>query len=363
MKEYERCLNETCLERALAFYNQAIEEYAAFGEAYYKRALVFGFLEEYEKELEDLNHAIKIFENYLASEQANQEIMFNLGMAYYRNYKLSNYVDKAWYYLSEVQKINPKHAMSVFELANILKYEKRDYEEAINYYDRAIKIQSQNAEFYLERGECFDSLRRYEYALSDYGHGIALAPEKWQLYNRRGELYIKLNKWAEACNDYRCFRKFCPYDEMEPVLNLQKNPLGGPCIELYFAENTTKHKLGHPDSWYLEDCVFREFYSCFASSISNFSVYGDWEYTFRDMCQVKDELNTNLKALDEIQCFQEFFQHVEEAHFLPTLVRHFGDLEMHWKAWLVQLKNINKQLIFCIENALLCNCKMYFFGV
>lgn len=86
MCEYEQRFEEIYLEKALDFYNQVIAKDVAYGEAYYKRSFVYGLLEEYDSQLKDLDMAIIIFEDKLKQTPDNEEILFNLGMAYRHYY-------------------------------------------------------------------------------------------------------------------------------------------------------------------------------------------------------------------------------------------------------------------------------------
>lgn len=363
MREYDRCYEEAYLITALDFYSQAIERDAVYGDAYRKRALVYGLLEEYDRKTDDLNKAIQILENALEQGQAEQELLFNLAMTYRDNHALEHSVEQAWYYFNEVLKMNPGHAQAMFELANILKYEKRDYAAAVAYFSDAIQSNMDNVNFYLERGECFESLKRYHQALGDYDKGISLKPQDWRFYNRRGELYIQLKQWSEARDDYIKFRNFYPYAQHTPVMALQKEVIGGPCIEFYFAENTDQHKPWHPDSWYIEDCIFMEVHKCFAQPFPTFSIYGNFEYSIQDMRQVLDGLIDSLAALNLVCSYADFFSHVVETWFVATLIRDFADFEVHWMEWLEQLKRIHIELISHMCDALACGKRLYLFGV
>lgn len=363
MSEYDQCNKEAYLEKALELYSLAIVKNRAYGEAYYKRARVYGLLEDYDNQNKDLDTAIKVFENELNQNPDNLEVLLNLGMTYCQHHRLEHSIERAWYYLNKVTEIDPINAKAAFYLADILKWEKREYEVAIEYYDIAIQFEEVNADYYLERGECFESLRLFDQALADYGKGSSLNPEDWRFYNRRGELYMQLNQWEEARLDYQRYRKYTPYQRHTPLISLEKEKGGGPYIELYFAVNKHDHNNWSSDSCYLEDAIFIEFYHCFASGVPNFSIYGEVEYSPSDLIRVKALLTESLAGLNDICEYDDFIDHVIETRFISTLIRYFDDWEINWEEWLQQLKAIYSNLISCIDDAIASGKKLYFYGI
>lgn len=363
MREYEQCFKENHLEEALDFYSRAIAKDASYGEAYYKRSFVYGLLEDYDNQNKDLDMVVRILEDKSKQAPNNEDILYNLGMTYRHYYSLDNSIKRAWHYLTKVLEMNPANAKAAFGLADILKYEKREYELAIQYYDRAIQIDAANAESHLERGECFEFLKQYNSALEDYEKVVSLQPDNWKLYNRRGELYIQLKRWTEARKDYQRYRKYAPDLGRAPLISLERGVVRGAYIEFYFAENADDHEFWNSDSWYLEDSVFIEFYRCFASDFPNFSIYGDFEYPLGDMKQVKDALIESFAELNQIHRYDDFTDHVVKTKFIITLIRCYDDWEIHWSEWLEQLKEINRKLILSIDDAVSSGKMLYFYGI
>lgn len=133
--------------------------------------------------------AVKIFKEKLKQAPDNGEILFKLGMTYHYYYLLDNSTKRAWRYLTKVLKINPANFKAAFGLADILKYEKREYELAITYYDKFIQFEAANAEYYLERGEYSQILKYFDHAFRNYAKGMSLQQDHWQRYNRWGFEY------------------------------------------------------------------------------------------------------------------------------------------------------------------------------
>ena len=64
-------------------------------------------------------------------------------------------------------------------------------EDAVSDFSRAIGIESDTAEYYLERAGCYRNLRDYTSALNDLERVIDLEPNQVESYNRRGLIYWK----------------------------------------------------------------------------------------------------------------------------------------------------------------------------
>lgn len=80
--------------------------------------------------------------------------------------------------------------------------EKGEYEEAIKHYDQAIRINSQFAEAYNNRGNAKDLLGRHEEAIADYDEAIRINPQIAQAYYNRGKTKDVLGRHKEAIADY-----------------------------------------------------------------------------------------------------------------------------------------------------------------
>lgn len=76
------------------------------------------------------------------------------------------------------------------------------YEDAIDCYSIAIRMQPNIAEFYNNRGFALDRLSKYADAISDYDKAIALDPQIPNFYNNRGFAYNRLGEYDKAVSDY-----------------------------------------------------------------------------------------------------------------------------------------------------------------
>ena len=76
------------------------------------------------------------------------------------------------------------------------------YEKAIVDYDKAIRLRPDYAEAYNNRGVALADLGRYEKAIVDYDKAIRLRPDYAEAYNNRGVAYVDLGRYEKAIVDY-----------------------------------------------------------------------------------------------------------------------------------------------------------------
>lgn len=92
---------------------------------------------------------------------------------------------------------------SVFyrERADDLRF-KKYYAEAIQNYDKAIKLDANDKIAYHNRGLALQTLQRYEEALADFTKVIELDPKNRNAYHNRGLVYYHLGQYERAIADY-----------------------------------------------------------------------------------------------------------------------------------------------------------------
>src|SRR6266702_724621 len=72
------------------------------------------------------------------------------------------------------------------------------YEEALAAYEQAIRLDSNNAYAYINKGIILRNLKRYEEALAAYDLAIHLNPNTTEIYNNKGNALQALNRNREA---------------------------------------------------------------------------------------------------------------------------------------------------------------------
>ncbi|MBD3879512.1 MAG: tetratricopeptide repeat protein [Quinella sp. 1Q5] len=95
-----------------------------------------------------------------------------------------------------------------FEEANKLYYAK-NYQEAIKLYDELLNFGG-NASVYNNRGNAYLDLKQYERAIQDYDKAIQLNPNHEMAYNNRGLAYGKLGQKDKEIQDYESAIKLNP---------------------------------------------------------------------------------------------------------------------------------------------------------
>ena len=92
-------------------------------------------------------------------------------------------------------------AQGWFSIGN-LHGEKSRHQEAINAYDEAIRLKSDMAEAYINRGIAKQRLGQYGEAIADYDEAIRLKPDYAGAYYNRGHAKDDLGQYEEAINAY-----------------------------------------------------------------------------------------------------------------------------------------------------------------
>ena len=81
-------------------------------------------------------------------------------------------------------------------------YNIEKYEEAINSYSRAHKLEPENNEVYNSRALCYLRLKKYKRAVADYTKAISLKPEDPVAYTNRAHCYKQKGLYKKALMDY-----------------------------------------------------------------------------------------------------------------------------------------------------------------
>lgn len=77
-----------------------------------------------------------------------------------------------------------------------------DVKDAINDYDQAIRLESENASWYNSRGLAYASSGNYERADQDYAEAIRIDPKFALAFNNRGNLYLNNREFTKAIDAY-----------------------------------------------------------------------------------------------------------------------------------------------------------------
>ena len=80
--------------------------------------------------------------------------------------------------------------------------ESKLFQEAIERYDRALKLEPDMGPVYIGRAQVYDHLEMYQLALGDLTQAIEFEPDSRSAYSHRGDVYSHLREYGLAVEDY-----------------------------------------------------------------------------------------------------------------------------------------------------------------
>lgn len=166
-------------------------------------------------------------------------------------------VGQTSYYLNEIDdsraafekmlEINPNEAIAYQYLAK-LDAEKENYKSAIENVKKAIAIEDNNFEFYMDLGSYSRFIGKFKDAENSWTKAIELNPEYFLAYAYRAGLYDEQNRFAEALKDYR--------------MVIETNP------KYYFAYEALGILAWHEGNWEEARLAFEKAYGYNKNNIS-----------------------------------------------------------------------------------------------
>lgn len=97
--------------------------------------------------------------------------------------------------------LNPQY-IDAYYSRGIVYDDKGDYDQAIRDYTRAIELDPQYAEAYYNRGFAYDNKGDHDQAIKDYSKVIELKPQIIAAYINRGAAYAQKGDYDQAIRDY-----------------------------------------------------------------------------------------------------------------------------------------------------------------
>jgi CHAT domain-containing protein/tetratricopeptide (TPR) repeat protein len=141
--------------------------------------------------------ALETFQQAAALEPQNPQVLYALGLAYYRLERYQEVIAP----LNQALQIQPSYTLALAR-RGMAYQELNQKEQARADFERAIQIQPQDYEGWRGRGIAFNELKRYEEAITDYTQAITLKPDFHYAYNNRGIALLDLGRYEEAIADY-----------------------------------------------------------------------------------------------------------------------------------------------------------------
>lgn len=140
-----------------------------------------------------LDKAMLAYEQVLRLAPKHFEALHHVGIVAFqaRNFTL------AAGFIRSALAVNPDVASAHSNLGNALK-EMRQFDDALQCYDRAISLEAGNADTYYNRGVVLQALRRFETALHSYDRALAMNANDEQAWNNRAVVLKTLEQYESA---------------------------------------------------------------------------------------------------------------------------------------------------------------------
>jgi len=175
------CLKEDDNEKALEYFNKAIDIEPKNGDHYYNKGIALYKAGNFYESIESFLNAIKLNEN-------DWEAMNWLGETYLKN---NNY-EKALLYFKRSTQIEPRNSRG-YDGIGYIKLKKKLYKEANKYYKKTIKIDPENSAAYYNMGYIHEKLKDYDKALEHYNKALEIEPQNKQALKSKEKLVEKMN--------------------------------------------------------------------------------------------------------------------------------------------------------------------------
>ncbi|MGL6281902.1 MAG: tetratricopeptide repeat protein, partial [Microcoleaceae cyanobacterium] len=88
--------------------------------------------------------------------------------------------------------------------------EKRQFQQAIPYFQKALKIQPHHPDIYLMLGNCFYELQQYEQAIQVYQEALQVEPNSPEIHANLGSIFVNRKQFDQAVHYYEQALKINP---------------------------------------------------------------------------------------------------------------------------------------------------------
>ena len=99
-----------------------------------------------------------------------------------------------------VPELNSQDAIEFFNIGNIC-YNKEEYQNAIDAYSTAIRLDDKYKNAYFKRGIAYYHIKEYQKAIDDFSETIRLDDKDEMMYYNRGTAYIYIEEYQKAIED------------------------------------------------------------------------------------------------------------------------------------------------------------------
>lgn len=142
--------------------------------------------------------AVKSYTEFLRLNPKDVKSLYNRGRAYQE----LGQTDKALEDFNQVIKEDPNNTNAYLSLANDYYYRLKDFDNAIFYADRVLKIDAQNEVAFTLKGKAYQKLGKLSEALEAYNNALSVNERYADAYLSRGSLRIYQKQNSRACTDF-----------------------------------------------------------------------------------------------------------------------------------------------------------------
>ncbi|NQE05854.1 Photosystem I assembly protein Ycf3 [ANME-1 cluster archaeon GoMg1] len=197
LDELEDLLRRSEREKAYELIN---EDKGITAKILINEGISFGIIKEYDLSISYIEFAGKIAEDKSIKEEARENLAVtynNQGFAYH---ELKQY-ERAIEDFNKAIELNPNLAVA-YNNRGFAYHELKQYERAIEDHNKAIELNPNLSMAYNNRGIVYGELEQHERAIEDYNKAIEVNPKYVEAYNNRGIAYRELKQYERAIEDY-----------------------------------------------------------------------------------------------------------------------------------------------------------------
>ena len=177
---------------ALDDYNRAIELNPNYAKAYENRGKAFQALGDQEKSVADFKRAEKIYRSNKGADKIIEEALDLISR---------NKVKEAFELLNQAAELYPDNQFVFVNRGNIYNNHFKNYEAAIQDYNKTIELNPKFSWPYLNRAIAYGRLKLWNQAVDDYTKAIELDKNYANAYNGRAWTYCQIGFFEEALVD------------------------------------------------------------------------------------------------------------------------------------------------------------------
>lgn len=185
-------------QKALEYYNKAIELLPDYVLAYLNRGLYWKGIKEYTKAVEDFTKIISLSPGEASNYSGRADIW----------YEIDDFTKAIEDYTQAIS-IAPNNASYYNNRGNSW-HSKKEYDKAIEDYDRALRIKPHEALYYNNRGNSFHAKEEYDRAIEDYDKAISIKGDEAVYYRNRASNWQSKKNYDNAILDLQMALKLQP---------------------------------------------------------------------------------------------------------------------------------------------------------